>query len=421
MNEHGPAHRVMQRGRLLREQGRHAEAEKFFLDVLQQSPDDVEALCELALCRGQIDGRKEESIHAIDRAVSLEPESSHVHALRALLLHDISRYGEALASAERAVALAAENAMAHFARSAALAGLNRWADAEVSVRQALSLDPDYAAAHNLLSHILRIQGKMDENADQIRTMLSRNPESADTHVSAGWSALRRGERDMAEGHFLEALRLEADNDFARRGLLEAYKSRSPMYRLYLRYCFFMQQFTPRQQWSIAIGIYIGYRVLVRAASGYNRAVAAGIVIAYLLFVFWGHLARSVGNFIIALDRKARHALVRREQRDAGVGGLVLVGVVALALGSLGGFHALAIIGYTALGMSLPLAHTFMNRSRQGRGVFGLIATMAFVAGVMNLIGLARGDVAATSSALTGLAIVAVVISTWLPGIGALKR
>ena len=129
-------------------------------------------------------------------------------------------------------------------------GLRRHADAETAAREALALDPDSSGAANLLSHALRIQGKSGENEGRIEAMLARDPESDDNHCAAGWQALQSGKREQAQTHFMEALRLNPENDLAREGMLEAFKARSPLYRSYLKWAFWMASQSQARQWAV---------------------------------------------------------------------------------------------------------------------------------------------------------------------------
>jgi len=405
-----------QRGRILLEQGRFAEAEKYFREALAIEPNDGETLYYLAFCLLQ-QKRLPEARDTVRAAIALDPENSAFHVLHAMVLARLDKLKEAQAAVQAALEIEPESDQALYVRATLHASRMEWAKAEKDARAALEINPENGPAANLLAHSLRLQNRPAESADQVAYMLSQDPEDADTQSTAGWTALQRGDREAAEKHFLEALRLEPHHEIAREGLKEAFKARSPVYRMYLNYCFFMQRFTAKMQWALIIGLLVGVR-LVRAI--FPPPIALAVLAAYFLFVLWVHVARAVGNFQLTLDRFARHALTRAETWEAWVvGGGVVVGVPFVIIGVLANLAPVLVVGVTLIGLAFPLAYVFTNRSIPGRILFGVAAAIVLLAGVASLFPSLLGSDAAAS--LTGLAVLAVVAVTWLCNIPALRR
>jgi tetratricopeptide (TPR) repeat protein len=293
------------RGRILLEQKRYADAEKYFREGLASDPNDAEAFYFLAVCQLNQD-RPKEALETVERALEFSPEASESHALRSLILSDLERSREALAAAEEAIRLDPDSDFGFVAQAAAHLRRQNWSAAETSARRALELNPENSSAANQLAQALRLQNRLQESAEQTEYMLSQDAEDADTHATAGWVALQRSDHRKAEEHFLEALRLEPTNTNARSGLKESYKARSPFYRVYLKYCFFLLRFTEAQRWALVIGLLIAVRVGRKILPG---PLSMTLLAAYLLFVLWAHVASPVGNFQLLLDRAARHALL----------------------------------------------------------------------------------------------------------------
>src|SRR5580658_256855 len=126
-------------------------------------------------------------------------------------------------------------------------------------------------------------------------MLARDPQNASTHASAGWAALQRGERRVAEEHFLEALRLEPGSENARHGLLNSFRARSPFYRAYLAYCFWMQQLSRRTRWAVIIGLIVITNFSRELFTGSMAPVGYAVSVLYGLFVLWVWVAKGIGN------------------------------------------------------------------------------------------------------------------------------
>lgn len=405
-----------QRGRLLLDQRRYADAESHFRQALAQEPNDVESLYFLALSELH-QNRAADALKTIGAGIALEPEASDLHSLRAAILSQLRKTNEALSAANEAVRLAPDSDYALTSRAAIWASKSEWTKTEADARAALELNPDNAGAANLLAHSLRLQNRQGETADQIAYMLSRDPEDADTQSAAGWAALQRGDYKQAETHFLEALRLEANHEAAREGLKEAFKSRSPFYRLYLKYCFFMQRFTEGKQWLIIIGLLVGVRV-VRAV--FPPPVALAILVFYLMFVLWVHVARAVGNLQLCFDRFARYALSRAETWEAWcVGGGVLLGVPLFILGLCLGWSIPLTVGLGLIGLSFPLAYVFTNASSIGRWIFSGAAAFVVFAVVAALVPSLLGS--EMSGAIGGVGLLVVVAVTWLASVPALNR
>ena len=408
-----------QRGLVLLEQRRYPEAEKYFREALANDPNDPAALYHLAVCETN-QNRHKEGLATIDRALSVEPEIADFHALRAFILVDLHRTGDALKASEEALRIEPDSDLALTARAAAFLAKNEWATAELAARKALDLNPENTVAANQLAHALRLQNRLAESAEQTSYMLSQDPESGDNHSTAGWLALQRGDGRKAEEHFLEALRLDAGNESARAGLKEAFKSRSAVYRWYLNYCFFMQRFTAGKQWLLILGLLFAVNIAPRVLPA---PLALAVTVTYFLFVLWVHVARAVGNFQLLFDKFARHALEKGEVWEAlfvGVG--VIAGLPLLAAGLLVRQPALLVAGVTLIGSAFPFAYTFMNSEKAGRLLFGGIGVFVYCVGAINVVQIVtQHSLGLWTAPLGQLAFLAVIAVTWLCNVRSLNR
>jgi tetratricopeptide (TPR) repeat protein len=388
-----PSHAQLMRGVQLLRLRRYGEAEAAFRGLLANEPDDGLLLHQLAVAQFNQEGKEKASLQTIERAIGCDPADADHHAFRSVILANLDRPKEALAAADEAVSLEPGSSFAFVAKASALMRLSRHAEAESAARDALRIDPDHSGAATILSHALRIQGKSAENAGQIAAMLARDPEDDDNHCAAGWQALQHGNRDEAQKHFTEALRLNAGSELAREGLLEAFKARSPLYRGYQKWVFWMASQTQARQWAVIIGFYLVFRAF-RALKGTPYATLGGIGMGlYWLLVLWVHVARGVGNFLVLCDRIARHALRKRERTEAiVVGGGVVLGLALIAFAFLGRFlipegHGRLMMlalapGVTLIAASFPFAHTFTNDAPVGRWVMGLAGAFVIIVGAL---------------------------------------
>ncbi len=407
------------RGQVFLEQGRFPEAEKYLRESLAEEPNDPGALYFLSVCQARQD-RHKEALESMDRALSLEPEAGDFHAFRGLLLTDLRRPSDAMTSVEEAIRLEPDSDYAWSARASVYLSQKQWAKAEASARKALDLNPDNPSAANQLAHALRLQNRLQESSDQTAYMLSQNPEDPDTRVTAGWTDLQRGDNQAAEAHFLEALRLDAENEAAKDGLKEAFRARSPLYRAYLSYCFFLQRFTEGKQWLIIIGLIFAVNI---ADAILPKPLALLVVVLYFLFVLWAHVARAVGNLQLSFDRFARHALSTPEKLEAWVVGGGVVAGLPLFLGGLAlDLPPLFILGLTLIAISFPFAYTFTNKAPAGRILFGLTGVYVLMIGLLNTaVALGYLPESPVLASATIAAWISVMVVTWLANVRALNR
>jgi hypothetical protein len=287
----------------------------------------------------------------------------------------------------------------------------------------LSLDADNSLSANQLAQALRLQNKLVENATHLSGMLERDPEDPFTHANAGWTALQRGQHREAETHFREALRLDPDFDYAREGLLNSFRARSPLYRGYLKYCFWMQRLSGGARWAVILGLYFGVKLSRAVFQGPYKMIGVGIGALYFLLVLWVWIAKGVGNFILLFDKFAKHALRRNEKIEAVmVGGGVCGGILLFGAGVAVNTFAPIVIGGAFVAAAFPFSMTFTNESRAGRMLFGAIGVLTLLAALLVVASVFTSE-EAQSGALTlfGIGIFACVACTWLGNIRALRR
>ena len=410
-------------GLLLLEQGRLEEAESCFIGVLANDPENDFAHSRLAVCRMQLQGRKKDALESVEDAIRIRPDDDYYQGLKSLILSSLHRSKEALDAADLAISMNPDSSFNYGAKASALCDLHRWAEAEENCRMALAIDPDDSMASHLLTNVLRLQGKKNENQAAVDLQLSENPESSYAHSNAGWSALQRGDHRKAEEHFLEALRLDSSMDSARSGLLESFKARSWFYRMYLSYCFFMQRFTGKAQWGIIIGAYLAYQVLRVPLRQIGKWAEFTLIGLWLTLVLWIWLAPGIGNFLIFLDRSARHALRKSEAiHGLWIGMALVLGVPLLAIGILKPVIALTPLGAMLVASTIPATMTFTNDSRKGRMVFGGVLALIVLMGIASsYLRFSTGGASGMAENLFFGMIIFSALSTWLGNVPYLRR
>ena len=231
------------RGMALHQQGRIAEAEKLYREVLQQSPKRFDALyllgiaalaaqkqqravdlidrsirqnpnfapawCNRGLALAQL-GRHGEALRSFDSAVGVDPGFAEAWYNRGIALRELGRPEEAVASFDRALAIRPDDAEALNNRGLALNGLGRHAEALECLDRALSVDPGFAAAHcNRGNALSGLQRPADALASFDRSLALR-PDLAEAWCNRGDALHELNRPDDALASFDRAVALRPD-------------------------------------------------------------------------------------------------------------------------------------------------------------------------------------------------------------------
>src|ERR1700686_3191509 len=129
-------------GAALLQQGRLADAERIFGEVLHQQPNHFDALHLLGVIACQT-RRTERGVELIRKAIGLNAKVAAAHSNLGNALKNLKRLEEALASYDRAIALKPDFVEARCDRGNALMELKRPEDALASYDRAIALKPDY--------------------------------------------------------------------------------------------------------------------------------------------------------------------------------------------------------------------------------------------------------------------------------------
>jgi tetratricopeptide (TPR) repeat protein len=422
MSLHDHVDILTSRAALMVDQRNYAQAMDMLKQALAQQPDHGQALYLLAFCQLQTESERRQALDTIDRALAADPHECRYHSLKAAILCNRNECAKALKSAEEAVSIDPLATCGHIEKGRALMGMQRWKEAEAPLRDALALDADDPIAENLLTTALQFQNRTAETAERIGQVLSRDPQNAHAHANAGWSALRGGDLQQARFHFLEALRIDPQLEHARVGVIETFKAKSPLYRVYLNYCFAMARLQPKHQIMLILGLFLLARLSRHFLTGSLQSIGTLIAIAYMLFALWSWVARGIGNLFLLLDSFARHALRTNEKIEALlVGGNVLVGLPFYVAGIAGFLPVLMAPGMFMVASAFPFSATFTNENPTGRKVYGIAGAYVWSMGVVSLIFGAANLFPQLAGFCLGTGMLVAVGSIWMGAFGVLRR
>lgn len=352
--------RHLERALILFEQSRHDLAETELRQELAGDPNSFMAHALLALCLARREDFQPATEEA-QQAIHLAPDSPYPHYVLASIYLDRRRLDEAEKAVDQAIQLDPHHADYFSLLAAIRFEQRRWQDALDAAETGLAVDPEHVGCNNMRAMALVKLGRRTEAGATMARTLARDPEDALSHANQGWTLLEQGDPKKAMEHFREALRLEPNLDWARRGIVEALKARNIIYRVMLWYFLWMAKLSRGAQWGIVIGGYVGYRLLSEVAHD-NPEIAPFILpllILYFVFAILTWTAYPLFNLLLRMSRFGRLAL-SDEQITASnwFGGCLLCALAALALAFVPGF-AISLLAALVFGfLVLPLSAIF---------------------------------------------------------------
>lgn len=357
----------IERARLLIHQSRYELATKELQKALAADPDDPVAHALMAVCLAE-QKKFDQAYGEARQAATLAPDLPYTQYVLAYVRFQQDFLPEAEQAINKAIQLDPWDAD-NFALLAQIKyQQKKWRDALEAAENGLEIEAEHLTCANLRAMALNQLGRGDEAGRTLEDALARDPENAFTHANQGWTALQRGEARKALEHFREALRLDPTNDWARSGMVEALKARYFVYRLMLKYHFFMSRLSGQSQWFMLIGLYLVARIV------------PFLFIPYLIFVFFSWASDPLSNLLLRLNRYARLLLTKEEIAASNlVGGLLLTAAISVVIAIMTA-HKTAIIAAAGCAMLIiPVAGSFgIEKPKPRKAMFIYTGLMGFL-------------------------------------------
>jgi len=347
----------IERAKLLLHQRRYKDAEMQAAAVLQQNPNDAEALQLVGHCK--LDTKQyEEALKIFQQCLGLVPDDDYVHYLLAFCYYRKHELDISLKYLEQSIALFPYNAGYFSLLSNIYYSQRKYADALHAANQGLNVNAEDVACLNARSAALFRLNKKEEAYETINEALQVNPENDYTHSNYGWHYLEKGKYKQALEHFREALRINPNNVSAKEGYKAALKSKLPFYRWILQYSLWMNH----QSRSMRITLILGLWIMMWFISAFQKSgsqivyyIATFIVVAYIVFVMLSWLGNSIANLFLLASRHGKLVLSESEKISAGLVGLsLLAGIALIACGTFIKSH-LFITGLLVCSFAIPLS------------------------------------------------------------------
>ncbi len=201
--------RKLQSGVTLHQQGRLAEAEKLYEEILDHEPNHFDALHLLGVIAYQT-GRLDRAANLISKAIGIDATLAEAHSNLGNALKDLKRFDEAIASYGKAMALKPHYAEAFYNRGLALQELKRFEQALADYDEAIVLRPDYAEAYSNRGAVFQALQRHSEALTCYDKAIALRPDYAEAYSNRGvvFQALKRPEEALAS--FDKAISLKPD-------------------------------------------------------------------------------------------------------------------------------------------------------------------------------------------------------------------
>jgi len=330
---------------ILIQQKKYDAAEKILRQLLAQEPTNIHylaLLAELNLQQDRID--KAESI--IEDAIGLSPDTAHLYFMKSRIDIQKDKYDDAEKSIQQSITLDPYTAD-YFAWFANIKLARKQYEESLRLaNQALEIDPEDLLALNVRSTVLIKLNRKEDAFATIEGALRNDPNNAYTHANYGWGLLEKGDHKKALKHFKEALKNDPNFEYAQRGMIEALKATNPVYRVFLKYSFWIGNMPAKYQWGILLGLWFGNQALNKLADVNPglRPVLVPVIILLALFAFSTWVIKPISNLFLRFNAYGKFLLTRNEKISSNFVG----GSLAVFLAGLIAFFALKEQSYLAI-------------------------------------------------------------------------
>jgi tetratricopeptide (TPR) repeat protein len=189
-------HELLIKGIALQQQQKFDEAIEIYRTVLEEHPNNLDAVIFLASA-WRSTGMLDESVDLYEHVGRTNPRRADFWFNFGNALSEVERREDAIAAYDHSLLLDANNASALANRAICQVAVGRPQAAIESYEQALAIDPNHRIALNNISNQLADQNRLQEAAEYLRRSVRNWPDLAEGHYNLSHVLLRLG--DFANG------------------------------------------------------------------------------------------------------------------------------------------------------------------------------------------------------------------------------
>lgn len=379
------ADNLIQRAQILIQQNRYEEAGNILRDILSQEPNNIFVLAMLAQVRLQQDNKKEAE-ELINSAIGLSPDTAYLYYVKATVSIQNNKYDEAENNLLHAAAIDPEEADYLALWSSVKLTRKQYADALELADKALERDPENILGLNIRSTALLKLNRKEDSFLTIEGALAQDPNNAYTHSNYGWGLLEKGDHKKALEHFREALKNNPNLQHAQAGMAQALKAKYLLYRLFLKYAFFMGNLAKKNQWAVIIGFYLVSKVINVLAKTYEglQPILVPLMVLIAVFAFSTWVITPISNLFLRLNPYGKFLLDKQEKLSSTFVGisllLCILGIIFYLFLSDPNWLLVAVFGFA---MMVPLG-SMLSEAAQKNKLVMYTAVMCLL-GVLGII------------------------------------
>ncbi|HCD52413.1 MAG TPA: hypothetical protein DEQ34_08200 [Balneolaceae bacterium] len=160
--------------------------------------------------------------HSLDIARELQrenPEAHEAYYLEALIMQQLNQYDMSLTSIKKAMELASDNGNYYNLRGSLLMQKEELNEAEKDFDKAIEVS-DSAGAHRNKVMLMLMTDRGQEAIPYLIGRIKADPQDAENWILMGDMIKKGGQDEKARTYYEQALKIDPDNDYARRQLEE---------------------------------------------------------------------------------------------------------------------------------------------------------------------------------------------------------
>jgi len=199
-------------GGFLAEEGRDEEAIPLLKKAIERDPSYSSAYNNLGMILGGA-GKREEAIAFFTKAAETDPRFAWAYNNLCEAYTDLGRFGEALVSCERAIRIQPDYAEAYVNLGVVYFRTGRNDEAAASFKKALESDPACAGAYNNLGSMAAMMGQKEAAAALLGKAVEIAPDYAEAYGNLAFVYLQEGQKERAAALYRKARELGFLNPF----------------------------------------------------------------------------------------------------------------------------------------------------------------------------------------------------------------
>jgi tetratricopeptide (TPR) repeat protein len=402
-----------ERARLLIDQRRFKEAEDELRKCLSSDPSNPEVFSLLCICKWH-EGKYDEAEDFIKSAISLAPANPYLLYIYSKVLLDQEKLDEAEKYIIEAITMDPLVADFFGLRASIFLQRKNWELALHYANKGLAIEPDNLGCLNIRSTALLKLDRKEESYSTIHEALHYDPENPITHSNLAWGLLEKGDHKKALAHFTKALQIDPELDYAKHGLVESLKARYWIYRMFLKYAFWIGNMKSGMQWGIILGFFFGSKALSHLAKAYPalNPFILPIIVLYVLFAISTWIIGPITNLFLRLNVYGRYALTPTEiQTSNFVGVSLCIGLTSLLTYPFFNYDLLLYTGIFGLSMMIPLSGMLVPAKQKQKRTLIIYTSILAIIGVTGLVCFASG--LAVAETLGTIYLLGIIVYQWI--------